>query len=121
MKKLILVSAFAAAIIPSIALAQMTLPTTIPAGTVVCRPAKASEKSNATMGTTQLMCRAVDVTTANASIKKIRAMMAQQKKTAPVGAATPDPSMQAMLQEQAKLNAQFHVPVILGGNGGVED
>jgi len=121
MKKLILVSALAAAIIPSIALAQMTLPATIPAGAVVCRPSKAGETPNATMGKTQLMCRAVDVAAANASVKKIRAMMAQQKKTAPAGAATPDPSMQAMLQEQAKLNAQLHAPVILGGNGGVED
>ena len=83
MKRLILATAIAAAVaFPAIATAQTTLPQTLPAGMVVCRPVKAGETSNGTMGKTQLLCRAVDVPKANAAVKKIRALMAQQQKPA---------------------------------------
>jgi len=121
MKKLISISAIAALIgLPLIAMAQTLpiLPNTVPAGTAVCRPAKAHETANASMGTTPMMCQSVDVVKVNAALKKLRAEMAKQK-AAP--SAQTDASTQEMLQAQAQLNKEFHVPVIPGGNGGIED
>jgi hypothetical protein len=129
MKKLVSISAIAAMIgLPLIAMAQTlpnmpNLPSSVPAGTAVCRPAKASEKANASMGSTQMMCRSVDVVKVNAAIKKIRSLMAKQQSApaATTSNAATDASTQEMLQAQAQLNSEFHVPVIPGGNGGVED
>jgi hypothetical protein len=71
------------------------------------------------MGSTQMMCRTVDVVKVNGAIKKLRSMMAQQQ--AAPAAHTTDAATQQMLQAQADLNSEFHAPVIPGGNGGIED
>lgn len=119
MKHLVLATAIAAAVaFPAIATAQTTLPQTLPAGMVVCRPLKAGETSNATMGTTQLLCRAVDVPKANAAVKKIRALMAEQQKPAaahPAPAAASTNYQQQMLQQQAILNKQLQPAFTAGG------
>lgn len=117
MKQLILASVIAAVTaFPAIATAQTSLPQTIPAGTVVCRPMKAGETSNAAMGKTELLCRAVDVPKANAAITKIRALIAQQKPAAaPAPPATQNQYMQQMLQSQADLNKLMQPPFTAGG------
>jgi hypothetical protein len=117
MKHLVLATAIAAAVaFPAIAIAQTVLPQTLPAGMVVCRPMKAGETPNATMGKTELLCRAVDVPKANAAVKKIRALMAQQK---PAGgsahAASSTNYQQQMLQQQAELNKQLQPAFTAGG------
>jgi hypothetical protein len=77
MKKLISISAIAAMIgLPLIAIAQTMpdLPGSVPAGTAVCRPVKAGETANASMGSTQMMCRSVDVVKVNATLTKLKSM-----------------------------------------------
>ncbi len=119
MRYLMLAAAIAAgAAIPAIASAQTILPETLPAGMVVCRPAQAGETPNASMGATHLLCRAVDVPKANAAVKKIRALMAQQQKPAAGHSASNAGSnvgMQQMLEQQAILNKQMQPAFTAGG------
>jgi hypothetical protein len=78
MKKLISISAIAAMTgLPMIAMAQTTpnLPSSVPAGSAVCRPPKAGETANASIGSTQMMCRSVDVVKVNAALAKLKSMM----------------------------------------------
>jgi hypothetical protein len=78
MKKLISISAIAAMVgLPLIAMAQTLpdLPNSVPAGTAVCRPAKAGETANGSMGSAQMMCRSVDVVKVNAALTKLKPMM----------------------------------------------
>ena len=74
MKKLIFTGVIAAlGGFPVIAPAQ-SLPA-VPAGAVICRPAKAGETANATFGKASLMCRKVDVAKVMAAEKKLMSMM----------------------------------------------
>jgi hypothetical protein len=118
MKKLILVAAIAATVVlPSIAMAKTkpAIPLTVPAGTVVCRPVKAGETANGSMGSNQLMCRAVNVARVNAALQKIRTTMAQNQ--AASAAAAPSAATQQMLQGEADLTREMHPPNIPGLTG----
>jgi hypothetical protein len=116
MKKLISISAIAAMIgLPLIAMAQTTpkIPTSVPTGTIVCRPAIAAEKANGSMGTILMMCRAVDVVRVNAALTRLNSYMAQRQAAA---ASTPDPDTQQMMQAATDVNAGFQPPVYPGSS-----
>ena len=102
MNKLILTAAIAAAIVtPSIALAQ-----TADAGPMLCHTAKSSETSNAAMGTTKLVCRAIDVAKVRAAEKSMMSMMPKTMT---------DAQTKAMKSDQATFDLEFGLPMILGG------
>jgi hypothetical protein len=119
MKKLILVAAIAATVgLPSMAMAKTkppAIPLTVPAGTVVCRPVKAGETANGSMGSNQLMCRAVNVARVNAALQKIRSTMAQNQ--AASAATTQSAATQQMLQGEADLTREMKPPNIPGLTG----
>ena len=103
MNKLILTAAIAAAIaLPTIASAQ----TSTDAGAMVCHPAKASEMSNAAMGSTKLACKAIDVAKVRAAEKSMMGMMPKT---------FTDAQMKQMKADQATFDLEFELPMILGG------
>lgn len=81
MNKIILAATFTVAVaLPSIVIAQGTstprATLRIPApGTVICRPVRAGEKTDATMGTVQLRCRNVNLTRIRTAISAINTTM----------------------------------------------
>jgi hypothetical protein len=73
MKKVLFAAAIAAVVmLPSVAQAQGTAAV---AGPVVCRAPKTGETSNATMGSTALICRPLDMDKVNAAMTKMHAAM----------------------------------------------
>jgi len=115
LKKLIFAAIIAAAVtLPSIANAQAAAPRKelrMPApGTVVCRPIKASETANATMGTVQLKCR-------NVNTSRIRDAITAIKTTMGGGAAPMTPAQMQSLQTQINsLNEELEAPIPGGGS-----
>jgi outer membrane lipoprotein SlyB len=106
MKKLILTAAAVAAIIlPSIASAQSAAPD-------VCRAAKAGETSNATMGSTQLVCRPVDMAKVMAAEKTLMSMMSTKMAAG---------QMKKMHAAQATMSNELMLPIIPGTNGNPSD
>ena len=107
MNKLILTAAIVASIgAPAIAIAQsMPAP---PAGAVVCRPAKSGETPNATMGSSNLICRKVDVAKVMAAEKKLMSMMKPNM--------TAD-EMKQMHAATMAMNSELMLPEIPGTNG----
>jgi hypothetical protein len=106
MKKFILAAAAVAAIaLPAIASAQSTAPD-------VCRAAKAGETSNATMGSTQLVCRPVDMAKVMAAEKTLMSMM-PAKMTAG--------QMTKMHAAQSAMSHELMLPMIPGTNGNTSD
>ena len=105
MKKLILAAAAIAAIgLPSIAVAQM-----MPAsGSMICRAPKAGETGNATMGGTQMTCRAMNMKRVNAAMK----VMMTQKGSAD--------QMRQMQAAQKDLYDEFGMPTVPGGINNAE-
>lgn len=103
MNRLILTAAVVAAIAaPSTAFAQ----TSTDPGAMVCRTAKASETSNATMGTTKLACRPIDVAKVRAAQKSMMGMMPKT---------LTDAQMKEMKADQDTFDLEFQLPTILGG------
>lgn len=107
MNKLFLTAALIASVgIPSIAFAQ-SMPA-VPAGSIVCRPAKTGETPNDMMGTSGFMCHKVDVAKVMAAEKTLMSMM--------------KPNMSAMEMQHMKaastaMNQELMLPAIPGTNG----
>lgn len=102
MKRLVLTAAALAAIaLPSLAGAQTTAPQ-------MCRAAKAGETANATMGSTQLVCHAVDTAKVMAAEKTLMSMMAPNM--------TAD-QMKKMHAAQMTMSTELMLPMIPGTNG----
>jgi hypothetical protein len=116
-KKVILTAAMAAAVVlPSFAAAQtaggaMPPPPTAASlkGLAVCIPPRTGETANATMGTTALYCRPVNVTKLLAARSALQSAMAMHAMAADQSA--------ALAKAGANLNGEFHVNVIPGTNG----
>jgi hypothetical protein len=111
MNKLILTGLIIASIgLPAIAQAQ-TLPA-VPAGAVVCRPVKSGETPNATMGTTSLLCRKVNVAKVMAAEKKLMSMMKPNMTSA---------ETKQMKAASSSMNNELMLPQIPGTNGDTEE
>lgn len=107
MNKLILAGLIVASTgLPTIAQSQ-SLPA-VPAGAVVCRPVKAGETPNATMGTSSLLCRKINVAKVMAAEKKLMSMM---KPNMTAG------EMKQMNMASASMNDELMLPAIPGTNG----
>jgi hypothetical protein len=103
-KKAILAAAAVAAIgLPSIASAQTT--TTVTPGSIICHAAKTGETSNASMQSTQLVCRPLNVDRVRAAMK---VMMAQKM---------PADQMKQMQSAASTINDELGIPAIPGGAG----
>jgi hypothetical protein len=103
MKKLILATAFLAAVsLPSIAFAQST-----PAGAFACRPVKSGETANATMGSTQLTCTAVNMAKVHAAMDTVHGVMMKSGASAD--------QMKQMQDAMTLLSQALALPVIPGG------
>lgn len=101
MKHLVLSAALVAAVaVPSIASAQTMAP-----APQICRAAKSGETANATMGSTQLVCHAVNVARVMAAEKTLMGMM-QTKMTAD--------QMKKMHAAQMTMSTELMLPVIPG-------
>jgi len=106
MKRFVLAAAAVAAIaLPSFASAQTSAPE-------ICRAAKAGETANATMGSTQLVCRAVDMAKVMAAEKTLMSMMATNMTPA---------QMKKMHAAQAAMSDELMLPPIPGTNGNPEN
>ena len=105
MKNLILAAAIVAIGMPIAASAQ-AMPAA--SGPVVCRTAKAGETSNATMGTTQLLCHKVDLAKVMAAQKALMSMMPKGMTAA---------QMKSMAAASTAMNQELMLPVIPGTNG----
>jgi hypothetical protein len=106
MKNLIIAAAILAIGMPIAASAQAM--SSAASGTVVCAPAKAGETSNATMGSTQLVCHKVDVAKVMAAEKKLMGMM-------PKGMSADQ--MKSANTAQMTIHQELMLPVIPGTNG----
>ena len=111
MKNVILSAAIVAAIgLPSIVIAQTTTRTTIhipSPQTLICHPLGAGETGNATMGTTPLHCRPVNMARITAAVRQIRTAMRPQ--------AT---SVQAPVENAlTSITTELQMPAIPGSNG----
>jgi hypothetical protein len=103
MKKLILATAFLAAVgLPSAAFAQST-----PAGAYACRTAKSGETANATMGSTQLTCTAVNMTKVHAAMDTVHGVMMKSGANAD--------QMKQMQDAMTSLSQALALPAIPGG------
>jgi hypothetical protein len=102
-KKLILATALLAAIsLPSIAFAQSA-----PAGSLVCHPVKSGEPSNASMGSTQLACTAVNMAKVHTAMDTVHSVMMKSQ-------ASTD-QMKQMQAAMSSLTQVFQLPVVPGG------
>jgi hypothetical protein len=90
----------AAVAVPAIANAQTAT------GPMVCHTAAASETANAAMGSTKLVCRAVDVAKVMAAQKSLMSMMPKTMTAA---------QMKQMQADQDVFNLEFNLPKIPGG------
>lgn len=107
MNKFILTAVIVASVgFPAIAPAQ-SMPA-VPAGAVVCRPAKSGETPNAMMGTAGLECHKVNVARVMAAEKKLMSMMKPNM--------TAD-EMKAMHAASMAMNEELMLPEIPGTNG----
>jgi hypothetical protein len=106
MKKLLVMSAIGASIlVPAIASAQ-----TAPTGNAwVCRAATASEKPNATLGSTGLTCRAIDTAKMNAAWTKMRSAMGKMNAS--------DPAMSDVKSAMTDMESLLMPVIERGGNG----
>ena len=116
MKKAILTAAIAAAIaIPSFAAAQSggAMPAAPTAeslkGLTVCIPPRTGETANATMGSTALYCRPVNVARLLSARAALQNAMSMHAMAADQSA--------AMAKAAASVNNELKVPVIPGSNG----
>jgi hypothetical protein len=106
MKKLILATAFLAAVsLPSAAFAQSMQST--PAGAYACRTAKSGETANATMGSTQLTCTAVNMTKVHAAMDTVHGVMMKSGANAD--------QMKQMQDAMTALSQALALPAIPGG------
>jgi hypothetical protein len=102
-KRLILATAFLAAVsLPSAAFAQSTS-----AGAFACRSVKSGETANATMGSTQLACTAVNMTKVHAAMETVHSVMMK------TGASTDQ--MKQMQAAMTSLSQLLALPVVPGG------
>jgi hypothetical protein len=102
MKRLVITAvALAAIAMPSFASAQTT-------GPDICRAAKSGETANATMGSTQLVCRPVNMAKVMAAEKTLMGMMATNMTPA---------QMKKMHAAQAAMSDELMLPAIPGTNG----
>jgi hypothetical protein len=102
MKRFVLTAAVLAAIaLPSFANAQSADPQ-------ICRAAKAGETANATMGSTQLVCHAVDTAKVMAAQRTLMSMMAPNM--------TAD-QMKKAHAAQMTMSTELMLPMIPGTNG----
>jgi hypothetical protein len=115
-KKVILTAAIAAAIVlPSFAIAQtggaMPPPPTAESlkGLTICIPPRTGETSNATMGSTALYCRPVNVPRLLQARNALASAMAMHQMQADQSA--------AMAKAASSVNNTLQVPVIPGSNG----
>ncbi len=110
MNKVILAAALiVAAGIPSIAFAQaMSGMPAVPAGSIVCRPAKTGETPNDMMGTSGFICHKVDVAKVMAAEKTLMSMMKPNMSAM---------EMQHMHAASAVMNQELMLPAIPGTNG----
>jgi hypothetical protein len=109
MNKLILTAAIISSVgFPTIALAQSSMMTAVPAGSVACRPAKTGETPNAMMGTEGLYCKKVNVAKVMAAEKTLMGMMKPNMSAM---------EMQHMHAASTSMNEELMLPAIPGTNG----
>jgi hypothetical protein len=80
MKGILFAAALAAmAAVPSVASAADTMMSSTATAPYVCREAKSGDTSNATMGSTGLVCRKVDMAKVQAAMDKMHAAMTKMQ------------------------------------------
>jgi hypothetical protein len=104
----------AAAIVASLTVPSMAAAQSAPAaGPILCNAVKAGQMGNATMGATQLSCHPMDTAKVRTAMKTVETVMHQLHPS--------DAQEAEMHAAMTQLSGTLNLPVIPGGNGGIED